>query len=207
MIRTIIFDIGNVMVDFCFREMIEKTGYPKEILDRIEAATVGSGFWKELDRGVKDYDEVLSIFADRDPEIAPMMRRAMASLAGIVVMREHAVPWVRALKKAGYQVLALSNYPKKAYDENPGELAFLQDMDGYILSYRDRVIKPDEAIYELLRERYHFKPEECVFIDDVQENLDTAERLGWHTICYESYGQVCRQFEKIGVCPFSAPGQ
>ena len=65
MIKTVIFDIGNVMVDFCFRQFIARTGYQEEILDRIEKATLGSGFWNELDRGVMSYEEVLSKFIEK----------------------------------------------------------------------------------------------------------------------------------------------
>lgn len=199
MIKTVIFDIGNVMVDFCFREMLERRGYSKEICDRIAAATVNSGFWNELDRGVMSYDEVLSLFAARDKEIEDKMRQALADLTGIVKLRAHAVPWVRGLKRAGYQVLALSNYPEKAYDDNREQLCFLNDMDGYILSYRDKVVKPDREIYELLQARYAFQSEECVFIDDLQENLNTADKLRWHTIRYQDYEQVCAQLKELGV--------
>lgn len=199
MIKTVIFDIGNVMVDFCFREMLREKGYSEEICERIAAATVDSGFWNELDRGVMRYEEVLSLFAARDKEIEPQIREALSDVRGIVKLRPHAVPWVRGLKRAGYQVLALSNYPEKAYEDDREQLVFLDDMDGFILSYRDKVVKPDRAIYELLQERYLFQPEECVFIDDLQENLDTADKLHWHTIRYQSYEQVCAQLKRLGV--------
>lgn len=199
MIKTVIFDIGNVMVDFCFWEMLRRKGFSEEVCKRIAAATVDSGFWKELDRGVMSDDEVLSLFAARDREIEPQMREAFADVSGIVKLRPHAVSWVRGLKRAGYQVLALSNYPKKAYEDNREQLCFLDDMDGYILSYRDKVVKPDRAIYELLQERYSFQPEECVFIDDLQENLDTADKLHWHTILYRSYEQVQSDLAMLGV--------
>lgn len=199
MIKTVIFDIGNVMVDFCFRDFIARTGYSQDILDRIERATLGSGFWKELDRGMMSYEEVLAKFIERDPEIEVQIRSALSETKGIVLPRAHARPWVRELKKAGYQVLALSNYPEKVYLDDPESLAFLQDMDGYILSYRENVIKPDEAIYRLLMERYGFVGEECVFIDDLQENLEGAERIGWNTICYRSYEQVREELLKLCV--------
>lgn len=199
MIKTVIFDIGNVMVDFCFDQFIARYGYCEHILERIRNATLGSGFWKELDRGLLSYEEVLGKFIEKDPEMEPQIRQVLSDTKGIVLKREHAVSWVRNLKAAGYQVLALSNYPEKVYLDNPEPLAFLDDMDGYILSYRDHVIKPEEAIYRLLMQRYGFCPEECVFIDDLQENLDAAAGLGWHTIRYQSYEQAKSELAKMGV--------
>ena len=57
MIRTIIFDIGNVLVGFEWREFFKKFGYSEEIFDRICKATMGSGTWAEYDRGAMS-DEI-----------------------------------------------------------------------------------------------------------------------------------------------------
>ncbi len=199
MIKTVIFDIGNVLVDFCFDEFIARYGYPQEILDRIRKATIGSGFWKELDRGVLSYEEVLQRFISKDPELEEQIRKLFADTTGIVLKRDYSIPLVKKLRAAGYQVLALSNFPEKVYLENREPMSFLDEMDGYILSYRDKIIKPDAAIYELLRSRYGFEAQECVFIDDLQENLDAARELAWNTICFQSYEQMMMELTGLGV--------
>lgn len=199
MIKTVIFDIGNVLVDFCFDEFIARYGYPQEILTRIRKATIDSGFWKELDRGVLSYEEVLERFISKDPELEEQIHKLFADTTGIVLKRDYAIPLIKKLRADGYQVLALSNFPEKVYLENREPMNFLDEMDGHILSYRDKVIKPDAAIYELLRSRYGFEPQECVFIDDVQENLDAASKLSWNTICFRSYEQMSEELEKLGV--------
>lgn len=199
MIKTVIFDIGKVLVDFCFDEFIARYGYPKDILDRIRKATLDGGFWKELDRGVLSYEEVLEKFISLDPELEPQIRKLFADTTGIVLKREYAIPLIKKLRAEGYQVLALSNFPEKVYLENKEPMNFLEEMDGHILSYRDKVIKPDAAIYELLRSRYGFEPQECVFIDDLQENLDAADKLSWNTICFRSYEQMLEELRALGV--------
>ena len=75
-------------------------------------------------------------------------------LEGIIKQRDYAIPWIRELKESGYQVLVLSNFPKKVYELFQNEMTFLQEVDGGILSYQDQVIKPDKAIYNLLMSRY-----------------------------------------------------
>ena len=72
-------------------------------------------------------------------------------------------------------------------------------VDGGILSYRDGVIKPDPAIYRLLLGRYGLKAEECVFLDDIQSNLDTAAGLGIHTILFRSLKQAQEELLQLGV--------
>ena len=55
-------------------------------------------------------------------------------------------------------------------------------MDGGIYSYQDRLIKPDPAIFQLLLSRYDLKAQECLFIDDKEENTQAARQLGFHVI-------------------------
>ena len=72
-------------------------------------------------------------------------------------------------------------------------------MDGGILSYQDLVIKPEPEIYRLLIERYHLIPEECVFLDDLQANLDGAAAFGIHTILFKNQQDAIKQLKKLGV--------
>ena len=123
----------------------------------------------------------------------------MSNIDGIILKREKSIPWIKALKAAGYKVLYLSNFSKQALEGNADALDFIDETDGGILSYRDHVVKPDPAIYKLLEERYSLVPEKTVFIDDVEENIQTALSLGWNGIIYESYEQAAGELKKLGV--------
>ena len=72
-------------------------------------------------------------------------------------------------------------------------------MEGGILSYRDKLIKPDRAVYELLLDRYGLKAQECVFLDDTEKNLPPAEALGIHTILFRDKARAEKELEVLGV--------
>ena len=72
-------------------------------------------------------------------------------------------------------------------------------MDGGILSCREKVIKPDAEIYRILLSRYSLKAEESVFIDDTGKNVDAAEALGIHGICFKSRKQAEEELRQLGV--------
>ena len=55
-------------------------------------------------------------------------------------------------------------------------------VDGYVLSYQEHKIKPYKAIYNVLLERYNLIPNECIFIDDNQNNIESQEGVGEHKI-------------------------
>ena len=199
MIKTIIFDIGGVLAGFDWRTFYEGQGFGGEMIERLADATVRSEVWKEYDRGCLTDEEILQRFVANDPEIETEIRKALDDFHGLVTKYDYAIPWVKELKAEGFQILVLSNFSQKALRECWHGLDFLPYVDGGILSYRDGVIKPDPAIYRLLLGRYDLKAEECVFLDDIQSNLDTAAGLGIHTILFRSLKQAQEELLQLGV--------
>ena len=50
---------------------------------------------------------------------------------------------------------------------------------GVVVSCDTGLIKPDPKIYEYLTERFSLKADECIFIDDMAENVSAARACGW----------------------------
>lgn len=199
MITTLIFDIGNVLADFEWRKYYQSYGYDEEMVDRIAKATVQNPLWNEYDRGIMSNEEILQGFIDSDPEIAEDIRRVLRDVGRMVKRNDYAIPWIQELKGKGYRCLYLSNFSEKAEDECAAALDFIPYMDGGILSYQDKVIKPMPEIYQLLIDRYQLVPEECVFMDDTPGNLDGAEKFGIHTIHFQNQAQAINELKKLGV--------
>jgi len=63
------------------------------------------------------------------------------------------------------------------------------------------VKKPDRAIYRMALHLTQRRPEECLFIDDRELNLECARTEGMHTIRYEGPGQLQDQLASVGVYP------
>lgn len=199
MIKTVIFDIGNVLVDFCWEAYFKGLGFSEKMTARLGAATVNSDDWPEFDRGVLTEQEMVNRFVENDPEIEKEIRRALENVKGIIRLRDYAVSWIRGLKKSGYQVLVLSNFYRKVEMECAEEMVFLKETDGGILSYQEKLIKPMPAIYWTLLNRYGLRPEESVFIDDSPVNIEAAKSLGIYGIVFENRQQVLRELEALGV--------
>lgn len=180
MITTIILDIGNVLVDFAWKEFIAAKGYDDEINDRIAGATVLSDDWKQYDLGLLDEDEILDLFVENDPGVGDEIRNTFSTLTGLLIQKDYARDWIKELKAKGYRVLYLSNFSQKAERECSRELDFIPLTDGGILSYKVKKIKPDQAIYELLTRTYDLIPSQCLFLDDTWENVEAARRHGYN---------------------------
>lgn len=199
MIRNIIFDIGNVLAAWRWREFYAEQNYSPEITDRLAKATVLSPMWEEFDRGALDEEVLLNRFIENDPDLAEEIRGVRDNIRDMLGRYDYAIPWLEDLKRKGYKVYYLSNFSRIAYQRCQHVLDFLPLMDGGILSYREKLIKPEPAIYRLLLERYGLEAGECVFLDDTQKNVDEAVRQGMAGILFRNQAQAIEELRKLGV--------
>lgn len=200
MIKTIVFDLGNVLIDFCWEAYIEKLPYDETTKQAISQAMFLSEEWGEFDRSAVPDEEILGWFIAHAPNYETEIRAAFEELDSTVRLYDTTVPWLRKLKKAGYHLYYLSNFPRKTYDQVKELMAFTQEMDGGIYSFEVQMVKPEPQIYQLLMERYGIDPTAAVFLDDNQTNIDAAKALGFHTILVKSHEQAVRELEELGVC-------
>ena len=168
-------------------------------LARIAKATVESKAWSEYDRGMLTDDEVLDEFVRNDPGIEKELRESLGNIDGMLVKYDYAIPWVKELKQKGYQVLVLSNFAHRAHHDCKDVLGFLDYVDGGILSYQEKTIKPEPEIYRRLLERYHLVPQECVFLDDLESNLAAAAEFGIKTIHFTDKDSAAAALKELGV--------
>lgn len=199
MITTIIFDIGNVLADFAWENYLDGFGFSEDVKKRISEAMMLSPEWNDFDRGTKSDEELVESFVRNAPELEKQIRSLCVNIHGMVVKQDYAIPWISKLKEKGYRVYYLSNFSRKAAEECADALSFIPYTDGGILSYREKTIKPERRIYELLISRYHLNPSECVFLDDRKNNCETAEQLGMKTICFTTKEAAVRELKKLGV--------
>lgn len=199
MIRNIIFDIGNVLTDFRWKDFMRDKGFDDAMIERIARVSVKSPLWNEYDRGDWTTEEIMQAFVAGDPSIERELHAAYDDVRGMVTLRDYAVDWVRELKEKGYRVFYLSNFGEKPEKDCSDALVFIPLMDGGLLSWREKVIKPDPEIYRRLLERYDLKAEECVFIDDTALNVEAAEGQGIHGIVFQSKEQTQEELRALGV--------
>lgn len=85
-----------------------------------------------------------------------------------------------------YQLGIISNYYAGFYEEclRQGFIPQVKFSD-VIISAEVGLMKPGVKIFKLAETRSGFHNEEILFIDDKQENIDTAKSLGWHTFCFD----------------------
>lgn len=196
-IDTVIFDIGGVLVELGRFRFLEKKGFTGERANRVMYATMRSKDWVQLDLNKIPEDEILDRFIQNDPEMEAEIRYMFEDLNGIVERRDSTLPWLKRVKESGRRILYLSNYSHKIMRECPDALYFLPEMDGGLFSCDVQMVKPDPTFYQLLIDQYQLDPDRCVFIDDLETNLEGARAVGLHTLLFESPAQAEADLDKL----------
>ncbi len=198
-INTVILDIGKVLVDFDWMSYIKKLGYHDEINEQLGQCIFLSQGWRERDRGAKSEEEYIEDFVSNSPHLEKEIRKIFENITDIVQEYPFTRSFVKSLKEKGMKVFLLSNYSKISFEADSQRYTFLPYVDGGIISYQVKFLKPEKEIYEALLEKYQIDPEQAVFLDDVEENLEGARAFGIRTIHVTSHEKAIEGLQKLGV--------
>jgi len=175
---TIVFDIGNVLLAWDMRHLFAKLA-PADELDHIIANVCPVSWHATLDGGATYADAIAQRVA-LYPQYAALIEaydpRWQETIIGLI---HGSVALLKELRAAGLPTYAITNFPAEKFDETCALYPFLQGFQGVVVSGRERMMKPDPAIFELFLERYELAARDCVFIDDSPANIATAKALGF----------------------------
>ena len=192
--------MGNVLIDFRWEAVYREMGLEGEQFDRMAAATVLDPVWNEFDRGIWTDEMMREAFVERAPELEDKINEFFYERFPEILRKfDYTDEWIDTLKRNGYRIYILSNFSEKALREAAPELDYIEKADGAVISCRVGLIKPDPEIYKYLLEKYDVVPEEAVFIDDTEKNIEAARRLGLNTILFTGKKDADEKLEDMGV--------
>lgn len=198
-IQHIIFDMGNVLLEWNARKNIERVETNSQRADRLQTAIFTSGIWEKQDTAELTVEQAIDQVKEKldrsyDGAIEAIFRDWYRYVDAHLDLQDFAIH----LSQKGYHIYILSNTSAVYYEiEKAGLLPISQVLSGKILSYEEKCMKPDPHIFEILLDRYQLKAENCLFIDDIAQNIQVAERLGMKGIQCHNSQQVIRDLTKI----------
>lgn len=190
MIQTVISDLGGVIIFFdnqiFYKKMADFCPFTQEEIGKLAFAE--SGLRESFDRGeispqefyegvvekLKariDHDEFFSIYNDVFSLNLPVLE----------VMKR---------LKANYKLVLLSNTDVMRFEFIKQKFPEIMIFDSYVLSFEIGIMKPHPHIYQEALKKAGTKAEECVFIDDREENIRAAERLALKGILFETHSNL-----------------
>lgn len=201
-ITTVVFDIGNVLLEWnpehLYRKLIPDAPERKRFLDTV--CTPEWNLQQDLGRTWGDAVQALSAeHPDKADLIAAYSDRWHEMVPG-------EVPGVRSLllnlKSLGTPLYAITNFSSEKFTEAQDRFPFLKSsFTDIVVSAEERLLKPDPRIYHVLFERNGLAPETCFFIDDSAANVDAARGVGMAAHHFRTADALAEELMQLGLLP------
>lgn len=198
MYKNIIFDLGNVLLSFNPMEYL-KSKISEEKIQEVYKAIFQSEEWIMLDRGTITEKEAINNIIEKNSIYRDDISLAFEDWYAILKHIEETIKVLEDLKSKGYNIYYLSNFHELAFKEVSTKNSFFELFDGGVVSYEEKIIKPEEEIYRLILKRYNLTPSETIFIDDTKVNVEGAEKLGITTIFLENPRKLREELRKLSL--------
>jgi len=196
MIKNIIFDLGNVLISFKPAEYFEKNKYPENIKNTILSDIFGSNEWRMLDSGEITTPQAIEAISKRSSLNKKEIAHIFNLRTDLMFPLDSNVRLLPELKKRGFRLYFLSNFPLDIFEEIRSGYYFFKYFEGGLISAEVKSSKPDAGIYKIIMEKYSLTANECLFIDDIEINVKTAEFLGMKGIATYGSLEISKEIEK-----------
>ncbi len=200
MINTIIFDLGNVLINWdpklLYNQIFDSEEKTNHFLENICTLT-----WnEEQDAGrslAAGTAALIKEYPEHKKEIEAYYDRWVEMLNGPI---EGTVGIFRELKESGkYKFYALTNWSAELFPVALREFDFLTWFDGIVVSGDEGIRKPHPDFYRIVFDRYQVKPEDALFIDDNLRNVEAARKMGIRSIRFTSAEELEKELQDLGV--------
>lgn len=199
MVKAIIFDFGNVICRFDMRLFVGKI----EPLTTIPASRMREVLHKSFDLG-REY-ETGRITSDQFfQQISQRYALSISRQDFVHAFTDVFTPIPSTLQliqtlKPSYKLGLLSNTNEWHYEHVIRRYDVYPLFDAVTLSFEVGAMKPAEKIYRDALTKLDVGPDDCIYIDDLQENLDGAAQLGIRGILYTSHEELVSALRDLGV--------
>lgn len=86
-----------------------------------------------------------------------------------------------------------------AFGEVTKKNKFFELFDGGVVSYAEKLIKPEEEIYKIILDRYKLNPSETIFVDDVEANIEGANKVGIKSILFKDAKKLKEELNNLKI--------
>lgn len=199
MLKTFLFDMGNVLVHFSHDLMCANIG---ALCDRsgadVRRLLLDSGLQWEFERGKVSDFEFHARFQDcvsRDIEFDALL----AAGSDIFQLNASILPVLDALRSRGHRLVLLSNTSSAHFDWVSRHYTVLQRFDDFVVSYRVGALKPEPAIFAAAIQAIQCDPGECFYTDDIPAYIDAGRQHGLQAEIFTETSNLIRQLAARGI--------
>jgi HAD superfamily hydrolase (TIGR01509 family) len=178
MIKTIYFDLGNVLCFFDQAKMLQQIATCCGLsLSHVKTILLGDRLQESYELGKIDTLNVYRLFKSKSSKFFSLHEFTDA-MSDIFTPNTELWPVVENLKQKGLRLILISNTCESHYNRIYSAYPILHLFDHKILSFEVGLLKPDPRIFKLALLQSQCSPSECFYIDDIPAFIRSAKKAG-----------------------------
>ena len=186
MIKNIILDVGGILFDDSKENIKKIVGNDYEEIYKVAY----SGGFRDCLLGKKEVSKLINELKNNKYYEKLKYILSKENLHISYPLLKENFDYIKSLKKLGYNLYLLTNITKDSHEYIDSVINIDEYFKGGIYSYKEAIKKPNPDIYNLLINRYNLKKDECIFFDDRQRNVDTANEFGIKSILFKTIDDI-----------------
>lgn len=184
MIKNIVLDMGNVCCRWDVNHIVKSLTDQPVMQELIKTRVFLSKQWHLLDAGTISLQQAeMEMSEHLSDEEKEMIHYALWHWHDFFDQYNVMEKYIKKWKEKGYFIFLLSNCSLQFYDYFQNKSIFTL-FDGYYISAKHQLLKPNKEIYMDFLKQYHLKAENCLFVDDIEDNVKGAMAVGMKAVVY-----------------------
>jgi putative hydrolase of the HAD superfamily len=196
-VRNVIFDLGGVVFDWNPDHIVSRVQPVPELRAALKAALFGHADWRLFDRGTLTEPELIERLQLRLGATRREVEAILDAVRNSLVEKPETIKLMRALQQQGTPLYCLSNMPASVYTHLRQRHNFWDAFSGIVISGEVQMMKPEPEVFVHLLATFNLRAQECVFIDDLPANIESARRVGLQAIWFKDAAQCRRELDQI----------
>jgi glucose-1-phosphatase len=201
MIRTILFDFGNVVAFFDHDRAVRRLlAHTDRTAEQLWQLVYEDDLAYRYERGQATTDDLFAV-AQQMGGLRCDRAEFVDAFCDIFWPNPPMADLVRRLKANGYRLVLASNTNVAHYERYREQFRdLLADFDAVAVSHEAGARKPEPRFFEYAQTLTGCAKDECLFVDDLLANVTAAREFGWHAVHFTRFDDLVPALRAAGVC-------
>jgi len=189
MVKVIIFDLGGVIVEVDYQRFLKEMSQATNIAVSELIQLSADGIMKNFSTGFITGAQFHELICKKLGQALSLEAMKQLWLFVLGKQKDDVVQIITSLQK-NYSLALLSNTDPWHFEFCRQQFPILKNFKHVFLSYEEHVLKPDPQFYQIATSKMNMRPTDCLFIDDLLENIQSARNVGFHAIHFQNAQQL-----------------